>query len=250
MTILLIKQTNQIASIRSRELVILRQMAYTFGIGFTLIMSAAPVVLPVLIFYSYVRMGNELDAATAFTTISLFNILQFPFVFLPMGLSNYSQASVSVQRMLSFFQLEELQEYVDDSPDGEMVLGMQNASLSWVKSETAAAANKVNAQEEKKENYSKIPTTTDNKLIPTDTDEVANAEEGVNRSVHTLTDVSFSIKKGQLVAIVGPVGSGKSSLLSGLLGELNLNSGSVRLAGSVAYCVIYSTAIIHTRHRR
>ena len=34
---------------------------------------------------------------------------------------------------------------------------------------------------------------------------------------------------------VGPVGSGKNSLLSGILGELNLTSGSFSVAGSVAY---------------
>ena len=40
-------------------------------------------------------------------------------------------------------------------------------------------------------------------------------EAGVNRSYYTLMDVSFRVKKGQLIAVVGSVGSGKSSLLSG-----------------------------------
>ena len=40
---------------------------------------------------------------------------------------------------------------------------------------------------------------------------------------------------GQLAAIVGRVGSGKSSLLNALLGELNLEKGSVTLLGSLAY---------------
>ena len=66
--------------------------------------------------------------------------------------------------------------------------------------------------------------------------EIESADDGVNRSLYTLQDVSFSVKKGQLIAVVGAVGSGKSSLLSGLLGEMNLQSGSVRMAGSVAYC--------------
>ena len=61
-------------------------------------------------------------------------------------------------------------------------------------------------------------------------------EAGVNRSLQTLMDVSFSVKRGQLIAVVGSVGSGKSSLLSGLLGELNLTKGAVRVCGSVAYC--------------
>ncbi|CCD69453.1 ABC-type glutathione-S-conjugate transporter [Caenorhabditis elegans] len=50
-----------------------------------------------------------------------------------------------------------------------------------------------------------------------------------------LHDITFNIKRGQLVAIVGRVGSGKSSLLHALLGEMNKLSGSVQVNGSVAY---------------
>ena len=62
------------------------------------------------------------------------------------------------------------------------------------------------------------------------------AEALVNRSMHTLTDISFSIRKGELVAVVGAVGSGKSSLLNALLGEMLVTKGSVELNGSVAFC--------------
>ena len=48
--------------------------------------------------------------------------------------------------------------------------------------------------------------------------DIENAADTINRSCYTLEKVSFSVKKGQLLAIVGSVGSGKSSLLSGLLG--------------------------------
>lgn len=48
--------------------------------------------------------------------------------------------------------------------------------------------------------------------------DIENAEDTVNRSCYTLENVNFSVKKGQLLAIVGSVGSGKSSVLSGLLG--------------------------------
>jgi ATP-binding cassette subfamily C (CFTR/MRP) protein 1 len=57
-----------------------------------------------------------------------------------------------------------------------------------------------------------------------------------NRSEHTLKDFNFKVKRGQLVAVVGACGGGKSSLLSALLGEMNLQSGRVQVAGSVAYC--------------
>ncbi|XP_017479140.1 PREDICTED: multidrug resistance-associated protein 4-like [Rhagoletis zephyria] len=45
-----------------------------------------------------------------------------------------------------------------------------------------------------------------------------------------LNNVSFSLKRGELLAVIGPVGSGKSSLLFGLLGELPLISGSLKMA--------------------
>ncbi|KAI5087921.1 canalicular multispecific organic anion transporter 1 [Silurus meridionalis] len=50
-----------------------------------------------------------------------------------------------------------------------------------------------------------------------------------------LKNVSLDIKEGRLVAVVGAVGSGKSSLISALLGELHNLSGSVHIKGSVAY---------------
>jgi len=51
----------------------------------------------------------------------------------------------------------------------------------------------------------------------------------------TLKNINLSVKPGSLIAVVGTVGSGKSSLLSALLGEMNKVSGSVNSIGSVAY---------------
>uniref|UniRef100_A0AAY5EJZ7 ABC-type glutathione-S-conjugate transporter n=1 Tax=Electrophorus electricus TaxID=8005 RepID=A0AAY5EJZ7_ELEEL len=47
--------------------------------------------------------------------------------------------------------------------------------------------------------------------------------------------ISVRIPRGTLVAVVGHVGSGKSSLLSAILGETERRSGSVAIKGSVAY---------------
>ena len=52
----------------------------------------------------------------------------------------------------------------------------------------------------------------------------------------SLKDVNLDVPRGRLCAIVGPVGSGKSSLLSGLLGEMKQSAGTVVFGGSVAYC--------------
>lgn len=79
-------------------------------------------------------------------------------------------------------------------------------------------------------------------------------DAGVNRGLNTLMRINLNVKKGELVAVIGSVGSGKSSFLSTLLGikhyisflikfysivliigELHLTNGSVRVVGSVAF---------------
>ncbi|KAI4355527.1 hypothetical protein L6164_004290 [Bauhinia variegata] len=51
----------------------------------------------------------------------------------------------------------------------------------------------------------------------------------------TLKDINLDIKRGQKVAVCGPVGAGKSSLLHAILGEMPRISGTVTAQGTVAY---------------
>ncbi|KAK2533376.1 Abcc1 [Columba guinea] len=50
-----------------------------------------------------------------------------------------------------------------------------------------------------------------------------------------LNSINFTVPEGSLVAVVGQVGCGKSSLLSALLGEMDKKEGYVAVKGSVAY---------------
>ncbi|KAI9215576.1 hypothetical protein POPTR_T124506v4 [Populus trichocarpa] len=51
----------------------------------------------------------------------------------------------------------------------------------------------------------------------------------------TLKDINFKVLNGMKVAVCGIVGSGKSSLLSSILGELPKISGTLKLCGTKAY---------------
>ncbi|XP_071113608.1 multidrug resistance-associated protein 1-like [Haliotis cracherodii] len=51
----------------------------------------------------------------------------------------------------------------------------------------------------------------------------------------TLKDINLKVKTGQLVAVVGQVGAGKSSLISAMFGEMHKSKGQVCLKGKLAY---------------
>ncbi|KAG7970832.1 hypothetical protein I3843_07G105000 [Carya illinoinensis] len=50
-----------------------------------------------------------------------------------------------------------------------------------------------------------------------------------------LKNINLEVNKGELTAIVGTVGSGKSSLLASILGEMQKISGQIRVCGTTAY---------------
>ncbi|XP_008276233.1 ATP-binding cassette sub-family C member 4 [Stegastes partitus] len=51
----------------------------------------------------------------------------------------------------------------------------------------------------------------------------------------SLQNISFSLNSNQLVAVIGPVGAGKSSLLSSILGELPAEKGVLKVSGQLTY---------------
>lgn len=50
-----------------------------------------------------------------------------------------------------------------------------------------------------------------------------------------LSNINLRVRRGSLVAVVGKVGAGKSSLIEALLGNLTRIGGRVTVSGSVAY---------------
>lgn len=184
-----------------------------------------------------------------------------------LGVSQYSQSLVSCDRMLKFFDLDELDNYVDKTgQSGDLVITVEGVSAAWVleqhlksaKTEPILSANLLEsalglktAKDTKKTDktgskYEKIAQSSDSDASPVtgqEENKSIDIEAGIsqpvvpiNRSIYTLRNISFQVKRGQLVAVVGSVGAGKSSLLSALLGEMLLNSGKVSVTGSIAFC--------------
>ena len=65
--------------------------------------------------------------------------------------------------------------------------------------------------------------------------EIVNGSFSWDHDRPLLSEINLNVQKGNLIAVVGKVGTGKSSLLSAMLGEIHRVSGDVTICGKVAY---------------
>jgi len=257
----------EVGRVRQKELEALTKLAYTTAVGFSIILLSTPIIQPILVFVTYVRIQDEpLTASTAFTTVALFNIMRLPFAFMPMGLLQYIQAKISLKRLERYLALPELGSYIETKlpppnstttstttassgsihiqdgtfswtdPDGPEIKPIQDEKPKKAPSKRASrrqqqrgrdASNKSATSEPDGEPNTTSNTGGKNNLDGT-THSLATSEEGSKSGTTpiTLQNLSCTIKPGSLVAVVGPVGSGKSSFLSAILGEMESIDGS------------------------
>ncbi|XP_070518623.1 ATP-binding cassette sub-family C member 10 isoform X2 [Cardiocondyla obscurior] len=175
--------------------------------------ATTPVIIAVLTFATYVLLGNELDAKTVFTTMALLNMLIGPLNGFPWVLNGLTEAWVSLKRIQRLLDLPDMNAslyYTDITPDVDLLL--QNVTLIVNRprnNEIAvnASSNLVNASSS---------STNIKKNVTFEDDDV-----------FALYNINLSIQKGQLIGIMGKVGSGKSLLLDGILAEITKTSGII-----------------------
>lgn len=215
-----------------------------------------PTVLPVIIFSTYILLGYQLYAVQAFVTIQLLNILNKPIQMINSIASEVANCTVSASRIMKFLQKNEIIKYVNNNMKdynelNEIVIDIDNANLGWLEMEKMPSSKDINtnidtiSNSKKIKEYELISTTYKdldkdlnndlNKDLESDLENSDTNKSLSNRSIYTLSNISLKIKKGQLIGVVGKVGSGKTSLLNSLLNELYLQNGSISLFGSIAY---------------
>ncbi|KAF9000599.1 ABC transporter [Cyathus striatus] len=151
-----------------------------------------PVLASVISFITFSASGHELQPDVIFASLTLFTLLRLPLMFLPVSFSAIADAQNAIGRLRDVRQ------------EGE------------TRPRRAVAKSKAKEQEAKDKRQKEI-------------DEKAKSDE---ESVFKINEATISIPRGKLVAIVGPVGSGKTSLLQGVIGEMRKTSGSINLGES------------------
>ncbi|EZA61102.1 hypothetical protein DMN91_004524 [Ooceraea biroi] len=171
--------------------------------------ATTPVIIAILTFGTYVLLGNELDAKTVFTSMALLNMLIGPLNAFPWVLNGLTEAWVSlkrIQRMMDLPDMDSSLYYTDITPDVDLLLQSVTLTVNRPKSNDAS------------------PKTA---ITPTSSTEMKKSVTFEDDDVFALHNINLSVQKGQLIGVMGMIGSGKSLLLDGILAEITKTSGII-----------------------
>ncbi|QRG38744.1 hypothetical protein FDK38_003162 [Candidozyma auris] len=162
--------------------------------------SFTPILVSCSTFALFVLLNKDKTLSTdiVFPALSLFNLLSFPLAVVPMVITNIVESQVAISRLTKFLTGSELQPNAVTKLPKASTLGEVAVSI---KNGTFLWSKK------KGEESYKV----------------------------ALSNINMSVKKGELDCIVGRVGSGKSSIIQSLLGDLYKLDGEVKVRGKVAY---------------
>ncbi|KAJ7100917.1 multidrug resistance-associated ABC transporter [Mycena belliarum] len=214
----------QIGRLREGEIATIRNSAVARA-GLFALVELVPVLASVLSFITYALSGHNLNVAIIFSSLQLFNIIRIPLIKLPLVLSVLAEALVALQRIGKFLVAEELAEpyAIDGTLDTAVKV---DASFAWEVAATLEGDKTDESPQPKKGKQAKV------EVLPTVAEKSA---PGATEKPFELNNLHLAVPKGAFVAIVGRVGSGKSSILQALIGEMRRTSGTVQLGGSISY---------------
>jgi ABC-type multidrug transport system fused ATPase/permease subunit len=191
-----------------------------------------PIFASMLSFITFSLTHHNLSPAQVFSSLALFNGLRMPLNMLPLVIGQVTDAWSSLSRIQEFLLSEEREDEAVLKPDGLNAVEMADAAFTWERTPTQDNEGTVGgeAKAKKEAKDTKRPGSSDE-------DASTLVEE---REPFKLQDINFEIGRNELVAIIGSVGSGKSSLLAALAGDMRKTKGEVILGASRAFCPQYA----------
>ncbi|KMQ90611.1 multidrug resistance-associated protein, partial [Lasius niger] len=231
-----------IAKARKKEVNVIRGTSYIRGVTMSFIIFTTRMSLFITVL-AYVLFGFKITAEKVFMITAYYNILRTTMtVFFPQGITQVAEAMVSIKRLQQFMMYDEMEspKTVKENANENY---KENANESY--KENTNENYKKNANENYKENAKKDlinheksdRVTTDQ---PDYIEHCISIENGSAKWVDyeredTLQNINIKVRPGELFAVVGQVGAGKSSLMNIILKELRLQQGSIQVNGKIAY---------------
>ncbi|KAI8928981.1 hypothetical protein BC831DRAFT_45566 [Entophlyctis helioformis] len=227
----------QIESIRSKEVALLLKRAYIFA-GVITIGITFPVISASLSFVIY-GVFNTLQPGVVFASLAWFVQLRGPLLVVPQIFNSIAELKIALQRMGELMLAKELDAQPEMVEDADFALKVENGEFMWDSSPPPAPpAAKTGKKGKKAAKKAAMEAKKSNETTLTRTGSSDSGLAGSNKPKDagwTLRNINLTIPRGKLVAVVGTVGSGKSSLLNALIGEMKRVSGIVSFSGSLGY---------------
>ncbi|KAL5356597.1 ABC transporter type 1, transmembrane domain-containing protein [Aspergillus floccosus] len=170
---------------------------------------ALPIFATLFAFITFALSNHALDAATIFSSLALFNSLRTPLNWLPVAIGQVVDALASVQRIEEFLKAEEHEEQAIWDLNMAAGVELRNASFTWEQGMTAERS-----------------VVSESALAP--------------QSIFQLHHLDLTVAGNELLAVVGTVGAGKTSLLAALAGEMRRTGGRMVLGATRAFCPQYA----------
>ncbi|KAJ3283942.1 hypothetical protein HDU79_008643, partial [Rhizoclosmatium sp. JEL0117] len=206
---------NRLTGIRDKEL---QQHIYLRMIGalFSAIMNIVPSFVNVITFSVYRSLGNAVTAAAIFSTLSIVNLIKLPIAIAPLNVQMMFGGLVSLERLAQFLAVEDLEDeglVVEANTDQDAGSGfavvVEGATFQWAGVSGEGIDNKASQEES----------------------ELSEKQSDAFK----LYGIDLKVKKGSLTVVVGKVGSGKSSLIQALIGDMIQLNGTAKTFGRIGY---------------
>ncbi|XP_075236154.1 putative multidrug resistance-associated protein lethal(2)03659 isoform X2 [Lycorma delicatula] len=199
---------------RRKEINVIRKTSYVRGLLLSFIIFHTRVAIFLSVF-SYAVQGYPINAEKVFVVTSYYNILrQTMTVFFPQGIGQVAEALVSTKRLQKFMLYDETV-----SVNSKHIADVGLEKVNGVK--VGNSYNKTGPPVEQYEHSINMINVT--------------AKWTPDLNENTLNNISIKFPAGKLSTIIGPVGSGKSSLLHAILKELPVSSGNISVNGRISY---------------
>ena len=179
------------------------------------IVSTTPRLTSLLIFVAYLMSGHSLTPTSVFAVFAFAKVLGLFTKYLGRRLVPFLDCNMSVGRMQKFMEI------VEDSRSDN------SSSSTNGKSEKCLSSGERRALLNKCTHHQQL------KTMVSLTDVYCKYNEDDEKVL--LNNVTIQAKESQFLAITGPVGSGKSSLLLAILGELSVCKGIIERTGNTAF---------------
>ncbi|KAL6722375.1 ATP-binding cassette transporter yor1 [Lecanora helva] len=208
---------------------------------------AMPIFSQMIAFITYSYTVTNMDPAATFSSLALFQSLRTPLNWIPLAIGHAMDARASLRRIEEFLLAEEAIDEAVHDPASAAAVELKGAGFTWERSaqtsrlslQSSGSSSSIIANREIGPNVEQQQV---GPMDNTSTHEKLNAMVSMSRAQDPfmLRDLNIAIGRHELIGLIGNVGSGKSSLLAAIAGDMRKTTGEMVIGSSRAYCPQYS----------